>query len=390
MTIRVGVDATGWANPRGFGRFARNAIGALAAREEMVVELFVDDSVDSESLPAAALVRRVPSARGAVSVTPAASRRSIRDMLHAGALARASPLDVMLYPSLHTWFPARGVPSVVGVHDAIAKRHPELTFATRSSRLAWTVKERAAIRAATRVFSVSEAARGDIADAFALDPRRIAVIPEAPDPVFRPPPVELRGTLLGTLGLEADGFLLCAPGGISPHKGVETVVGAYARLRSESRGLPPLVVVGSLHDGPYHSAASEIVSLVGSLGLEQDVHLPGFVPDETLAALYAGALVVVNASRAEGFGLPAVEAAACGAAVVVSDLPAHRETLDGAAVFSPPGDVEALATAIAGLLADDDARAEVARSCEAAVRTLTWAETGERLGALLREVVRRA
>ena len=73
------------------------------------------------------------------------------------------------------------------------------------------------------------------------------------------------------------------------------------------------------------------------------VLLPGFVSDETLACLYAGATAVVLPSLAEGFGLPAVEAAACGAALVLSDLPAHRETLDGAAIFVAPSDAHAIA-----------------------------------------------
>ena len=390
MTIRVGVDATGWANQRGFGRFARNAVAALASREGLDIELFVDDSVDAESLPARARVRRISSGRPAVDAATAGSRRSVRDMLRAGATVRASPLDVMLFPSLHTWFPARGVPSVVGVHDAIAKRYPELTFGTTSARLAWSLKEHAAIRAATRVFTVSQAACADVADAFGLDPAGIAVVPEAPDPVFtRPTDPSLR-TLLAALGLQPDRFLLCAPGGISPHKGVETAVRAYARLREADSALAPLVVVGALDDDAYHSASAAVVELISGLGLGRSVVLPGFVPDETLAALYAGAIAVVNPSRAEGFGLPAVEAASCGAAVVLSDIPAHRETLGGAAVFFTVGDVEELAAAIGSVAGDSGIRADVARRCEAAVSMLSWAATGEQLAVVLAEAAGRA
>jgi alpha-1,3-rhamnosyl/mannosyltransferase len=353
-----------------------------------VVELIVDGSAPIDGLPAGALVHQVALGRPTLEAAASGSRRTIRDVLRAGDAARSSPLDVMLFPSVHTWFPVRGVPTVVGVHDAIAKRYPSLTSASRSGRLAWAIKERAAIRSAARIFSVSEAARADVAQGFGLDPARIEVVPEAPEAVFAPPPPGEVVAALGPLGLVAAGFILCAPGGISPHKDVETAIRAYGALRDRRPGAPRLAIVGPLAGDGYLSSAGALVGLIARLGLEDSVTLTGYVPDATLAALYAGALVVVNPSRAEGFGLPAVEAAACGAAVVLSDIPPHRETLGEGAVFFPPGDASLLAERLEQLLDADGERAAVAARCRAAVGHLTWEATAERLSELLMEAAR--
>ncbi len=96
----------------------------------------------------------------------------------------------------------------------------------------------------------------------------------------------------------------------------------------------------------YLSAGGPVRDRIGELGLEERVLLPGYVSDETLAGLYSGAAAAVVPSLSEGFGLPAVEAAACGCAVVLSDLPAHRESLGSAALFFEPTDVSQLAEAL--------------------------------------------
>ena len=123
------------------------------------------------------------------------------------------------------------------------------------------------------------------------------------------------------------------------------------------------------------------------LSLGERVLLPGFVSDETLACLYAGATGVVLPSLGEGFGLPAVEAAACGAALVLSDLPAHRETLDGAALFVEPTDVDGIAAALARVLADESERASLARRAQEAASRLTWDAAADAVRRLLDDAV---
>src|SRR5581483_8171187 len=115
-------------------------------------------------------------------------------------------------------------------------------------------------------------------------------------------------------------YLLYA-GGISPHKDIPTLLEAYALVRKDGNA-PRLVIAGALDADPYHSAADAVRERIGALGIADGVLLTGYVTDDVLACLYSAASAVALPSLAEGFGLPAVEAAACGAAVVLSDIPA--------------------------------------------------------------------
>jgi glycosyltransferase involved in cell wall biosynthesis len=146
--------------------------------------------------------------------------------------------------------------------------------------------------------------------------------------------------------------------------------------------VPPLVIAGS-HEGPYPSAIEAVADRVAVLGLEGTVRLPGFVADRVLACLYTGALAAIVPSLSEGFGLAAVEAAACGTPVVLSDLGAHRETLGEAALFFPPGDAIALRDRLEVLLEEPRERdARGFRAREAAAH-LSWQETARGLFGLL-------
>jgi alpha-1,3-rhamnosyl/mannosyltransferase len=377
----VGIDATLWRNRRGYGRFARNAVSALVAADPDVhYRLYVDpETAPFVSVPGAEL-RPVRLDRRPDVAAADGSSRSPRDLLRFAWAVRADAPDAFVVTSLLTYVPVPGVPLVVGLHDTIPHDLPELVLPDRRSRALWRLKERDAVRRAARLFTVSAASRAALAKAFGLAPARLAIVPEAPDPVF-------------TRSAAADPelpvprgepFVLCAAGGISPHKNVETLLEAYARLPGSA---PRLVVVGALGDESYASSAATVRASVSRLGLGDRVVLPGYVPDDVLAALYRRATVVVNPSRAEGFGLTAVEAAACGAPLLLSDLPAHRETLGGAALLFAPLDAGELAARLGELLTDEGLRARVAQRCAEAVEGRSWAAAGSALAALVHEAM---
>ena len=213
-------------------------------------------------------------------------------------------------------------------------------------------------------------------------------MPEAPDPLFSPRDEDEVGRARERVGVPLHARYFLYAGGISPHKNLETLLDAYSELRARRRDAPFLVLVGELESEIYVSAAATVRERIARHGLGAAVLLPGFVSDETLAALYTGAVAVVNPSLAEGFGLPAVEAAACGAALVLSDLPAHRETMDGAALFFPPRNTTALTSALARVAEEDGLRTALARSAAAAAKELNWDAAGDRLRELIREAAR--
>jgi glycosyltransferase involved in cell wall biosynthesis len=374
--VIVGVDATSWGNRRGYGRFARNAVGRLVALDPETSYVFY--AVDDVELPDGATRRRV-----------GASGRGLLDLLRLGAAASRDGLDAFLFPSVYTYFPVLRVPTVVGVHDVIARRHPELTLPRRRDRAFWLLKERVAVRRAAAVFTVSEASRAELVRAFGLAPERVAVVPEAPDPVFGPRPREAVARALGELGLGQDERIVVYAAGLSPHKNVETLLEAFASLPLNGSAPARLVLAGALEDESFHSAADSIRERIRRLGLGDRVLLPGFVSDEQLACLYTAASAAVVPSLAEGFGLPAVEAAACGAPVILSALPAHRETLGDAARYFPPRDADALRAELEQTLRDPELARSLGEQARAAVAGLTWDAAAHALRELVHGAARR-
>lgn len=380
----IGVDATSWVNRRGFGRFARNSIRKLVERDhDATYVMFIDSATANEAdLPGGAQVQVVELARPPAEAASANSSRSVSDMLRMVMAVRNRRPDVFLFPSIHTYFPLFGVPTVIGIHDAITAELPHLTVPGIRARLFWSVKQQVALSFATRLFTVSEAARSAIHSELGVRRGKLGLVPEAPDPIFRPANERAVAEAKAAIGLGPHQDYLLYAGGISPHKNLETLVAGYGLLPTPR---PKLVAVGDLDRETYVSAAAALRRQIAELGLESQVTLPGFVSDETLAALYSGAYAVVNASLAEGFGLPAVEAAACGAPVVLSDIPAHRETLGGAAIFFPARSATALATELNGLLQNRILRGEIAARCFRAVASLSWDASADALRCLLRE-----
>ena len=385
--MRVGVDATSWSNRRGFGRFARNAVGRLIALDGETEYVLVVDAADETALPAGVRARPVRLSRPPGEAACADGARSPVDLARLSAAAARGRFDAFLFPSVYTYFPVPGCAEVVGIHDAIADQLPHLTLPTRRARSFWKAKERMAIRRAARVFTVSEASRTVLAERFGLPPEQLAIVPEAPDPVFTPRGAAAIERELAPLGLEAGRFFLFA-GGISPHKNVLALVDAYARLR-ETIDVPPLVLVGDLKDDPFFSIARDLRARIVGHELEAHVRLPGFVSDEALACLYSAATAVVLPSLIEGFGLPAVEAAACGAPVLLSDLPSHRASLREAALYFDPEDVQAIAAAMAWALEEPGRTLALAQAAREAVAGLTWDASALALHLVVSEAARR-
>src|SRR5213593_4020183 len=159
--MRVGVDATSWVNRRGFGRFARNAVGRLVALDpDTTYVLYIDEqSADGADLPAAAEARRVALRRPPGEAAAADSSRSVGDLLRLTRAVRRDRLDAFLFPSVYTYFPVVGVPTLVGIHDTILDDLPELTVPSFRARTLSRLKQGLAVRRAERLFTVSEASR---------------------------------------------------------------------------------------------------------------------------------------------------------------------------------------------------------------------------------------
>lgn len=382
--MRIGVDATSWSNRRGFGRFARNAVGRLVELDHDWTYVFVLEDGSDAALPTGTEVVRVPLSEPPGTGAVAGSHRRPLDVVRLARATRGAGLDAFLFPSLYTWFPGVGAPTVVGLHDTITDELAALTAATRRERALLRLKQALAVRSATQLFTVSLAAQEAISARLGLPAARLPVVPEAPDPVFREKPEPgVLAAARARAALEPSQRFFVYVGGISPHKNVETLIDAYAAALARLDDPPLLVLVGALEEENFLSAAASVRARIAAHGLQERVRLPGFVPDAELAALYTESVGLVVPSLGEGFGLPAVEAAACGTAVVLSDLPAHRESLGCAALFFDPTDVATLAAHLVALAEDEPLRDERARRCAEVVAGLTWDAAADRLRALI-------
>lgn len=385
---RVGVDATSWVNRRGFGRFARNAVRQLVELDgDTHYILYIDEaSATHAELPAGAEHQLVALDEAPSDAASARSSRSVADLWRLNRAVARDGLDGFLFPSTYTYFPVN-VPSVVGLHDATGHNFPALTFPGRRSRILWRAKEAIAIRRAAQLFTVSQASQTVLASRLGLPASRLPIVPEAPDPVFSPRPPAAKAEATAAVGLAPGAPFFLYSGGISPSKNLGTLLDAYAALRASRPRAPLLVVVGELDTEVYVSAAVAVREQIHRLGLGDSVLLPGFVSDETLAGLYSGATAVVNPSLAEGFGLPAVEAARCGAATILSDLPAHRERLGDAALFFPARDSVTLAALLTRVIDEPELVRELSADGQAAVASLSWDAAADVLRGLLNDAV---
>jgi len=253
-------------------------------------------------------------------------------------------------------------PAVVTIHDLSFERDRAM-MGLRDGIIFRTVVPRAA-RRAERVLTVSERTRRDLIDHYGLPENKIVVTPNGVDPAFGPD------------GPKADGSAYALfVGALQPRKDPVSAVEAIALLDGSLR----LVVAG-----PDKGGATALREAVARLGLEDRVELLGYVEQDRLAALYRGAACLVFPSRYEGFGLPVIEAMACGTPVVAARTSALPEVAGDAAVLVEPGSPAALAQGISDVLAD---RERLTAAGLERARSFSWRKSAERTLAVYRELL---
>ncbi len=387
--MRIGVDASTLSNGRGYGRFAREILHEMmrgAPADEFV--LFADGATLESIVAPPPNVRREPvtQTRAASTAAAAADYRSPRDMLRMTAAVARARLDVFFSPSVYTYFPLPpGLPSVVTIHDAIAERFPELTLPSRRARLFWNAKVRLARLQATIILTVSEYSARELTRVLRIRPERIRVTSEAPAAAYVPcADPERIAAAARRCGVPQGARWITYVGGFNPHKHVDLLVAAHGRVARELPGSTPmLVLVGAPERDVFHSGLAAVEAAIESEGTRSLVAWPGFVADEELACLHSGAAALVLPSASEGFGLPAVEAAACGAPVIATTESPLPDLLAGGGLFVAPGDVDALADALRRMIQDEPARRAMSAAARARAAELNWtASAGVALAAL--------
>ncbi|MDQ3697270.1 MAG: glycosyltransferase family 4 protein, partial [Gemmatimonadota bacterium] len=371
------VDATCWANGRGYGRFAREMVRAMVAIAPDDEWILFADPLAEERIDIRAGNVRVVRVRQVTSPTVAAAAdgsRSPADMLRfTRAVWREHP-DVFFSPSVYSYFPLPpGLPAVVTIHDAIAERFPGLTLPSRRARLFWGLKVGLALRQARLVLTVSEYAARDIARVIGVPPGRIRVTVEAPAAAYRPSNVADIAAAAARVGLPEGASWFVYVGGFNPHKNVDTIVRSHAAISARRNGSSPyLLLVGAVQGDVFHGDQGRIRGAIAKAGTEGTVKWTGWLPDEELRHLLSGATALVLPSECEGFGLPAVEAAACGAPVIATVESPLPQVLEGGGIWVRPRDEMALSTAMRLLLDDPARRDALGRRALERAGALSW------------------
>jgi glycosyltransferase involved in cell wall biosynthesis len=390
--MRIGVDATSTQNSRGYGRHARallNALINLDARNEYT--LLMDDNWAPGMFPPRAQVKWVRTGVPAATAASANSHRSVLDLVRMSRALSDWSFDLVLFPTIYTYVPVFSpAKKVVVIHDVIAETYPHLTLPSLPAKLFWRSKVAAGRWQADAIATVSNFSREGIVNHFKIDPDRVFVIGEASDPIFRVLPNPKPTPRLCALDLIGDTRMVVYVGGFSPHKNLEALVSAFARITSQSSFSDlRLVLVGEDKKEVFHSYSGTIRRQVEALGIGERVIFTGYLPDEELVVLLNLATVLVLPSLMEGFGLPAVEAAACGCPVIATNASPLPELFGEGGIFIDPTEQDELETALSLVVESASLREHMRREGLAAAGRLTWESAARQMMDLIRQVVMR-
>ncbi|MGQ9674682.1 MAG: glycosyltransferase family 4 protein [Chloroflexota bacterium] len=267
-------------------------------------------------------------------------------------------------------------PAVVTLHDLIPLVLREHGVSTLL-RQVFKITTRATIWTATRLIAVSEASRQDFCTHFGVPEHRIKVVHHGVDERFCPRAEEEVVQIRRQFGLPSE-FLLYS-GIDKPHKNLARLVEAFGRLERSDLTLALA--------GPQSARRSAAREVADRLNLGERVRFLGAVDDDSLPGLYAAAAALVLPSLYEGFGLPVLEAMACGTPVVCSNTSSLPEVVGDAAILVDPRDVDAWSEAIARVLASETLRTELRRKGLARAAQFTWERSARATLAVYAEAV---
>ncbi len=373
--MKIGIDYTAAVRQGGgIGRYTRNLVGALASidrRNEyrLLVAGAGYHRPQMGSWPSNFSLRVIPLSDRWLHILWQRLRLPVPIQVFLGRLDLYHSPDFVLPPTA-------GTASLLTIHDLSFLRVPQCFVPGFSDYLRRAVER--AVRKARLVLADSQSTRWDLLELMGVEPDRVSVLLPGVEPRFR--------RVLDRAVLEEvrrryglPGRFVLGLGTLQPRKNFEGLVAAFAQLVRPGGRLSQwddlhLVIAGGkgwMHD--------HVLQVVDCSELAGRVHFPGFVHDDHLPALYSSADVFAFPSWYEGFGLPILEAMACGTPVVAADNSSLPEVVGEAGIMVPTGDSSALAEAISAVLGDSRLRAELATAGLDQVRRFTWESAAEQL-----------
>ncbi len=379
MTIHVGIDGSAWDNERGFGRFTRSLVAALASRRSGFRYTLVCDRPPERPVPAGVATRVAGARRSMAEASSGKGARGSSDMLTLSRAAAGLGADLLFWPASYSFYPVLSrVPKLVCIHDTIPERFPELIFPTRRNFRLWQAKSWLARAQARRILTVSEASARDIAEMLHVARDRIDVTTEGADASFRPltDPARL-ARARARHGIAPEDRVLTYVGGFNRHKNVLRLIEAMPRILAACPDAR-LVIVGRTTGARFWDNVDDLKAGASKdARASERISFTGEVSDADMAELLAASEALVFPSLWEGFGLPAVEAMYCGTPVLASNRSSLPEVVGGAGLFFDPERTEDLAGAAIRLLGEPGLRAFLGRAAEERAVRFTWESSAE-------------
>ena len=348
--IRVALDAH-VVGRRGTGNetYVVNLAEALATRADVEPLVYVDAAAGWPGRPPAGLRRltvKTPFLRIPLEL-PLRARRDRAELLHVQYVAP----------------PVAGLPLVTTIHDVSFEDMPGLFRRRTQERLRWFVRRSA--RRSAAVVTISKFTRARLLHHYDLDPARVFVTPLAVSPRWHPLAPEDR--LRRLRGVDISRPFVLAVGNMHPRKNVPRLIRATAAARRSGAGDLHVVLAGS-----RAWRAGEVDVAIDAVDGRSWIHFLGYVDDDVLQALYGEARVVAYPSMYEGFGLPVLEALACGAVVVASNAAAIPEAAGDSAVLVDPSRDEDLTDGLLRAASDEALRARLMKAGPTHAAPFTW------------------
>ena len=381
--MHIGIDYTAAAwQGAGIGRYTRELVRALVEQggEYRYTLFYAAGGLNPDSAYVAEL-RRMCDARDFVRAVPIPfSPRRLTQLWHRLRLRIpielfTGPLDVLHIPDFVP--PPARAPTIVTIHDLSYMIHPECAEPRLARYLNVAVPR--GLRRAVAVLATSEATRRDIVGLLEVDPARVQVVYHGVRPRFRPLTPEQTEPVRRKLGLP-ERFILFV-GTLEPRKNLVRLIEAFSglqeirdwRLEIDNPNLQsPISNLQLVLAGRRGWLYDDIFATIARLGLGDRVRVLDFVDDNDLPALYNLAWVFAYPSIYEGFGLPALEAIACGTPVVTADNSSLPEVVDAAAVLVAADDVASIASGIARAATDAALRERLRAAGPERAGSFTW------------------
>ena len=375
MKMKVCLDVSAAVHRRaGLGRYAHELIRALVAQGEHEYLAFYHQRGRAHLDPP---IDRLPQLTTPLSVKPWRLTTMLAYFFGVGQDGMFPHVDIF-HATEHLLPRLRRIRSVFTLHDLIFRFDPGSHLPL--NRIYLNLMMPRFLRAADAVITVSECSKRDAVQLYSTSAEKIHVIPEGVDAHFKPVTSQQAEQVRAKYRLP-ERFVLCV-GTIEPRKNLPILFETLASQRARGAETWPLVIVGK--PGWLYEP---IFRRVAELGLHDAVHFTGFVSDDDLPAIYTAATLVALPSHYEGFGLPVLEAMACGTPVLCSNTSSLPEVAGEAALLVPPDDVQGWIAAIARVWDDDTLRAQMRERGFAQAARFTWQSAARKTTEVYRFVV---